>query len=89
VSVIAPPYVKTPMTDKNDFSMPFMVTSEDFAALVIKQLAEDEAIISPFNPLFLAAWLVHSIHPSLLSIFFKRSPARSRSAKPTSGSKKD
>jgi len=72
------------MTDKNNFAMPFIMTSEDFAAYTVQRLAEDEAIITPFNLIYLTAWLAHSIPPALLSLVFNRRPAKS-----SSSSKKD
>lgn len=39
VRIINPGFVKTPMTDKNKFPMPFMITAEDAAKRIIKGLA--------------------------------------------------
>lgn len=39
VSIINPGFVKTPLTDKNDFPMPFIVTAEDAAKIIIKGIA--------------------------------------------------
>ncbi len=39
ISVINPGFVKTPMTDHNDFPMPFMITAEDAARRTIAGLA--------------------------------------------------
>ena len=38
VSVILPGFVSTPLTDKNDFPMPFKITSEVAAQKIIKGL---------------------------------------------------
>lgn len=38
VSVVSPGFVKTPLTDRNDFPMPFMVTAEDAADRILKGL---------------------------------------------------
>ena len=39
VRVISPGFVKTPLTDKNDFDMPFMISSDDAADRIIKGLS--------------------------------------------------
>lgn len=38
VRIVSPGFVKTPLTDKNDFDMPFMISSEDAAQRIIKGL---------------------------------------------------
>ena len=38
VRVVSPGFVKTPLTDKNDFEMPFLITSEEAAKRIIKGL---------------------------------------------------
>ena len=38
VRVVSPGFVKTPLTDKNDFDMPFMISSEDAANRIVKGL---------------------------------------------------
>lgn len=39
VTTVHPGFVKTPMTDKNNFPMPFILDVEDAAALVVRRLA--------------------------------------------------
>lgn len=38
VVVVSPGFVKTPLTDRNDFPMPFLVTAEDAADRIVKGL---------------------------------------------------
>ena len=42
IYVICPGFVKTPMTDKNDFEMPSLITPEEAAAEIIKGLEKGE-----------------------------------------------
>tara|TARA_Y100000589_G_C27155261_1_gene630559 strand:+ start:126 stop:890 length:765 start_codon:yes stop_codon:yes gene_type:complete len=42
VQVVHPGFVKTPMTDKNDFPMPFLMTSADAAKRIYKKLSSND-----------------------------------------------
>lgn len=46
VSVINPGFVKTPLTDRNDFSMPGIVTTEHAAKTIVKGLAKRKHTIN-------------------------------------------
>ncbi len=46
VSVICPGFVKTPMTDKNDFSMPFIMAPKKAAQIIRRKLALNRGQIS-------------------------------------------
>ncbi len=49
VSVVNPGFVKTPLTDKNDFHMPFLIDSEKAAKIICKGIAKQKKDISfPF-----------------------------------------
>lgn len=45
VSLVRPGFVDTPLTQKNDFPMPFMLQSDDAASRLIKGLEKEKAII--------------------------------------------
>jgi short-subunit dehydrogenase len=52
VSVVNPGFVKTPLTDKNEFQMPFLVSAEDSARIIANGLERGKREISypaPFN----------------------------------------
>ena len=46
VSVIIPGYVKTPMTDANNFPMPFMITADKAAEIIVSGLKKNKGIIA-------------------------------------------
>ncbi|WP_404362498.1 SDR family NAD(P)-dependent oxidoreductase [Marinobacter sp.] len=45
VTVVSPGFVKTPLTDRNDFPMPFLISAEDAADRIVKGLKKDRAEI--------------------------------------------
>lgn len=51
VSVICPGFVKTPLTDKNDFPMPFLIEADEAAQYITRGLAARKFEIA-FPPLF-------------------------------------
>lgn len=46
VVVVSPGFVKTPLTDQNDFPMPFLVTAEDAADRIVKGLQKGKQEIA-------------------------------------------
>jgi len=68
VSIITPGFVKTPLTDKNKFSMPFMMTVDKAIDCIIRGLKRDQCIIT-FPFLFsVLAWFISSVPPEITSI---------------------
>ncbi|WAT07158.1 SDR family NAD(P)-dependent oxidoreductase [Rouxiella badensis] len=55
ISLVQPGFVKTPLTDNNDFPMPMMITVEKSSAFIRKGLARGASEIA-FPPLF--TWLL-------------------------------
>ena len=45
VQTVAPGFVRTPMTDRNSFPMPFMVSPEEAARAIVDGMAKDKAEI--------------------------------------------
>lgn len=45
VSLIQPGFVKTALTDKNDFPMPFLITSQKAALIIARELGKDKFLI--------------------------------------------
>lgn len=58
VSVICPGFVRTPMTDRNKFRMPFLMDAEQAAQVIGLGLALDKGRISFPMPLAFAVWLL-------------------------------
>lgn len=49
VCIVKPGFVKTPMTDKNDFPMPFLMNTEKAARIILKGIKKEKRIIEfPF-----------------------------------------
>lgn len=49
ISVVCPGFIKTPLTDKNDFPMPFIMPVDKAADLIIKGLRKNKSMITfPF-----------------------------------------
>ncbi|TAN47461.1 MAG: SDR family NAD(P)-dependent oxidoreductase, partial [Rhodospirillales bacterium] len=61
MSVICPGFVKTPLTDKNNFTMPFLMDVEKAAQLIRQGLAQDKGRISFPGPLVFAVWLLSAL----------------------------
>ncbi len=45
VTVVSPGFVKTPLTDQNDFDMPFLITAEDATNRILKGLEKGQSEI--------------------------------------------
>ena len=64
VSVVRPGFIKTPMTDANDFAMPFLMSAEDAASRIIKGMLKRKRLIEFPSRL---GWIIRmlSFFPSL------------------------
>jgi short-subunit dehydrogenase len=61
VSVICPGFIETPMTARNKFRMPFLMTAERAAAIIAAGLERDRARISFPWAMTLGSWLVAAV----------------------------
>lgn len=70
VSVVRPGFVKTPLTDRNDFPMPFLITTEQAAEYILKGMQARKWIIQfPWqlvSVMSLCSWLPLRWQTSLL-----------------------
>lgn len=76
ISIVRPGFVKTPLTDRNDFAMPFMVTSQQAAQNIIKGISARKWIIQFPWPLvaimYLVSWLPLRLQTLLLQKITRR-----------------
>ena len=65
VSVICPGYITGGLAEKNNFSMPFMVTPTRAADIIYRGMMHNKSrIVFPF-PLHMAAWTLGALPPAL------------------------
>ena len=76
VSVICPGFVKSRMTEANDFPMPFLMEAEDAAAIIRRGLARNRARIAFPFPLYAAMWLLAALPPALTDRWLARLPKK-------------
>lgn len=67
VTLVEPGFVKTPLTDKNSFDMPFLVSSEKAAKLITKGIAKRKPVIRFPNSLMLMLHLLALLPTKLLA----------------------
>ncbi len=77
VSVICPGYVRSAMTDTNDFPMPFLMDADKAAAIIQRGLARNAARIAFPFPMYAAAWLCGALPPGWLDRLMRRLPRKS------------
>ncbi len=71
VITIKPGFVKTPMTDKNNFEMPFLMPVEKAAKIIIKKIEREKRIIQfPWQTFFLTRLI--GLLPSGVYEYFAR-----------------
>jgi short-subunit dehydrogenase len=80
VRLISPGFVKTPLTDKNDFEMPFMISSKNAAIRIIKGLNSSKFDIH-FPKRFTLILKLFSILPDSLKFYLLGKLSRSESNK--------
>lgn len=76
VSVICPGYIKTPMTDVNDFPMPFIMKVDDAAKRIAHGLAKNKARIAFPRKLYWPLWWISCLSPVITDPVFSRLPAK-------------
>jgi len=72
VSVVCPGFVRSRMTDKHDFPMPFLMSADRAADIIKRGLARNRGRIAFPLPLYLFAWFVGGLPPLLTDPLFRR-----------------
>lgn len=76
VNVIFPGFIKTPLTDVNNFPMPFLMTTEKAAAVIRRGLAADRARICFPWQMAIVARLVAALPLALGDAILSRAPRK-------------
>lgn len=77
VCVICPGYIRTPMTDTNDFPMPFIMTAQKAAQKIQRGLALSRSRIAFPLALYLPLWLLTCLSVRITDPFFAALPRKS------------
>jgi len=76
VSVICPGYIKTNMTAKNRFRMPFLMTADKAATIIQKGLAKNKPRITFPWPMAAIAWLLAALPPGWVDGLLSKLPKK-------------
>ncbi|MBI3420408.1 MAG: SDR family NAD(P)-dependent oxidoreductase [Proteobacteria bacterium] len=76
VNIICPGYVDTPMTQANHFPMPFLMSAERAAEIMVAGLRQNRARIAFPWPMALGAWLMGVLPPGWTDPFLVRLPKK-------------
>lgn len=76
VNAICPGYIKTPMTDVNDFPMPFLMSVEKAAQIIKLSLAKNKSRISFPFPLYFAVWFATLLSTKITDPIFAKLPGK-------------
>jgi len=73
---VCPGYIRTPMTARNPFPMPFLMDAEEAARRTLHGIAKGRVRVVYPLPLYLAARCVGALPPSWRNALFARLPAK-------------
>lgn len=76
VSVICPGYIRTPLTDKNTFYMPFLMEPEQAVKRIADGLAKNRSRIAFPRRLYWPLWLLSCLSPRLTDPLFAALPKK-------------
>jgi short-subunit dehydrogenase len=76
VSVICPGFVKSRITDRNRFPMPFLMDANRAASIIRRGLARNRGRIAFPLPTYLMAWIVAMLPAALADALLAHTPAK-------------
>ncbi|MEK9662052.1 MAG: short-chain dehydrogenase, partial [Alphaproteobacteria bacterium] len=76
VSVICPGFVRSQMTDANDFPMPFLMDADRAAAIILRGLAARRGRIAFPWPMYAASLLIQALPTFLAERIGRALPAK-------------
>lgn len=76
VSVVCPGFVRTRMTEKNIYPMPFIIDAGKAAGIIRKGLERDKARIGFPWPMYGMSWFLGALPPAVTDWIFKRIPKK-------------
>lgn len=76
VNVICPGFVKTRMTDENDFKMPFLMERDDAVRVIVRGLERNKGRIAFPLPTHLGAWFMGILPDCMAQLILKVLPAK-------------
>lgn len=79
VNVIMPGFVKSRITDANDFPMPFLMEADKAALIIARGLAKNQGRIAFPLPTYLGAWFISILPDSIAQKLLGKFPAKPQS----------
>lgn len=76
VNVVCPGYVKTPLTDANNFPMPFIMEADKAARIIRQGLERNRSRITFPWQLYVPLWFLSCLSTALTDWFFARLPEK-------------
>lgn len=76
VSAICPGYIRTPMTEANDFPMPFLMDAKKCSEIIKTGLKKNKSRIAFPFPLYFLVWLASLLSTKITDPFFARLPKK-------------
>lgn len=76
VNVICPGFVKSRITDANEFSMPMLMTADKAAEIIARGLAKNKGRICFPLPVHFCSWLIGTLPDGLAQIILSKAPQK-------------
>lgn len=77
INVVCPGFIKSRMTDANDFPMPFLMEADKAAEIIANGLSRDKSRIAFPWPVHASSWLLSVLPDGIAQIILNRLPAKS------------